>query len=746
MTKRLLLHIGTGKTGTSSIQNCLFENRHFLTATCGIFYPEYGLSQIEHFGDVINAHYPVVFWATQGDTLNLNALLNEFERSNCQLLVLSCEDFYHHLLPAHIAYLAQVFNYFSVEIICYVRRQDLYMESAWKQQVKVGQMRTSFQDFLKWHTDPEHLDKVHGNYYRMLKPWAEAFGIDAIRVKVFDKTEWLNGDLIDDFLNAAGIDFNQAKQLLVKSPSTTNAALPSELMKLIQKINALRLILEKDQQGFIDYLNGLTSFQDPPLLSNLDRRAILKNYRRSNRLLFEEFCKRPIPQCFLPSSIIPEQRKTSPRLLEDVAILCLTEAWKQTKLAPQEHNRAAAKPVTKYRKFFKTALKTILPGKNQTKAVSKTLDPNKPAQLSPFVLNISSSPIAIEEDRQIFCYGFPTLPKLKTSLLSELPQCSMTANDCFISAADYAPPADSQALLGGLYENGLLIQDANYRGITAKRAIDPASISQAQINKSLLIREPCIYLGWLSNYFGHILLEAPARFWILKSLDISQYKFIYHPLSHRRGPILDNVFEYELAQTLFDCFGIRKNQIILANQDLCAEHLIIPSSMFFLSLTVDPGQLSIYDRIKAYSLRNRIDFAPGRKIYLSRCLLKKTNGRKAINEESIEQLFVAYGFEIVFPELLSWQEQIRLMSEANIIAGCEGSALHMGLFSPPDTKMIVLSSRNIVINQLLINKLSKIETHLINAGKDRSIHITGNWEADIDFIKENLNQIMRRVV
>jgi capsular polysaccharide biosynthesis protein len=51
-----------------------------------------------------------------------------------------------------------------------------------------------------------------------------------------------------------------------------------------------------------------------------------------------------------------------------------------------------------------------------------------------------------------------------------------------------------------------------------------------------------------------------------------------------------------------------------------------------------------------------------------------------------------YGIEIVEPHKYSQEEQIKLFSEASFVIGEYGSAMHNTLFSPPETKVIVLQS------------------------------------------------------
>ena len=309
--KRLLIHIGTGKTGTSTIQNFLFANQKKLAAKFSIFYPEQGLSKIDHFGEEIHAHYPIVSWLNNRETESLDKLIHSINSSACETAIISCENFYHHLQTESIAYLGSVFKDYSVEIICYVRRQDQYMESAWKQQIKVGAMKMAFADFLQRHTHEKYLNEVHANYYRMLKPWANVFGMDAIKVKVFDKSEWVEHDLIADFLNTCAIDEKHALSVLTK-PNLTNLALPTGLIRILQKTNAKGLIPREEQQSFVMYLNKLTLFNNAALLSTQDRLAVIRNYSQSNAQLFSEFNKKEIPKCFQLSAIQATEKENTP--------------------------------------------------------------------------------------------------------------------------------------------------------------------------------------------------------------------------------------------------------------------------------------------------------------------------------------------------------------------------------------------------------------------------------------------------
>ncbi|MBK8815428.1 MAG: glycosyltransferase family 61 protein [Methylococcaceae bacterium] len=762
--KRLLLHIGTGKTGTSSIQNFLFENRKILADQFSLYYPEFGLSKINHFGELIHAHYPVVLWIKERQAQKLEELCSTLKASNCETAVISCENLYHHLTLEDIAYLANAVKDFSVEIICYVRRQDFYMESAWKQQVKVGALSLAFPDFLKLHTQPEYLETIQGNYFKMLKKWAAYFGTEAVKVRVFHKSEWVNGDLIDDFLNACGFGTDGTYSNLVKL-KIANAALPTELILLMRKFNAMKLIPKSEQEIFVKFLKNLNIFNEIQLLSNADRLAIIENYREANISLFTEFCHRKMPQCFRPGLLKknPNGKINKEIFIEDIAVRAIAAMWKQSppyfSLKIKRSKKLLIDQCYQLKMRFFSGI-TLLRNHFQAKDYKpRALEPNKINKPSPFVLKGNTSPLDIQDYDNFYFYGFSKLPSLKSTLLTSLPSESVTVSDCFISAASVKNNDEkSKILLGALYENGQVIKSASFRGATpGLRPVNSPYVDQNRIKKSRLIPDTCVYLGWLLHNFGHLLLEAPARFWFLNSINVEDYHFIFHPLNYARNFIgqvpIKNVFKDSFTQILFESFGIDKKQIILADQDLCVKELIIPSSLFFLNQTIDSTQMSIYNKIKYKLIQNTgekrhnssgEDFFIRKKLYLSRRLLKTAiQNRKAINEEELEQLFKSYGFEIIFPERLSLAEQIILLNKAEIIAGCDGSALHMGVFLPPSSKIITLTTRGIITNQLLIGAMNNIETHFINAGLDKSTpYKYGKWRANIPFIQENLEQIL----
>ena len=81
------------------------------------------------------------------------------------------------------------------------------------------------------------------------------------------------------------------------------------------------------------------------------------------------------------------------------------------------------------------------------------------------------------------------------------------------------------------------------------------------------------------------------------------------------------------------------------------------------------------------------------------------------------------------------QTQIRMIRRADAIAGCDGSALHLGAFARPGTTLLSIDSRT-VLNQLIIDDLSALDAVHVYAVDHLNAGRTGDWDADLDRVRE----------
>ncbi|MEE8628423.1 glycosyltransferase family 61 protein [Methylobacterium ajmalii] len=87
----------------------------------------------------------------------------------------------------------------------------------------------------------------------------------------------------------------------------------------------------------------------------------------------------------------------------------------------------------------------------------------------------------------------------------------------------------------------------------------------------------------------------------------------------------------------------------------------------------------------------------GERIYISRHLQRQSTlsrRRTLRNEDEIMKIAQDYDFNIICPEQLSWQDQIKIFSRARVVIGEEGSAMHNTLFSPPGSVIATVPQGN----------------------------------------------------
>jgi hypothetical protein len=210
--EKLYLHIGTEKTGSTTLQRFGDVNRQALQKR-GICYPN------NNRGIKLNASLPgyasavtLPPKASRIHTLDNPDSLTEFRQdmltelqaqlhaSGCNALWLSNERLSAYIRRRpEIERLASLAHALadSVNIIIYLRDQPDLFISAYSTIIKAG-------------GDTEMKPPVGGtNYYydyaTMISGWAEVFGREAITVRVFDRRTLLGGDIIDDFLSLLGI-------------------------------------------------------------------------------------------------------------------------------------------------------------------------------------------------------------------------------------------------------------------------------------------------------------------------------------------------------------------------------------------------------------------------------------------------------------------------------------------------------------------------------------------------------------
>ena len=208
--RKLYLHIGTEKTGTTSIQSFLNKNRMKLS--------ENGYHVLKCSGPrnqrsiasycMPDNHFDDFFLSQQIDNLEEKTefrkkLKNAFDKEMSELddsvhsVIISSEHFHSRLKNVRdVERLRELIsNYFSeVTVICYLREQSSLASSLYSTGIKAG-VSTDFPTFVENCTP----DNPFYNYSSLLERWSTVFSTDSLNVRIFSRDEFYNNDLIDDF-------------------------------------------------------------------------------------------------------------------------------------------------------------------------------------------------------------------------------------------------------------------------------------------------------------------------------------------------------------------------------------------------------------------------------------------------------------------------------------------------------------------------------------------------------------------
>lgn len=286
MKKKLFLHIGLHKTGTTTLQVFFNQNRDNLY-NCDYLYPRTGIP--EKYDAQHNLGW-LMIKSKQASSIfgNWQEAHKEIENTNCNHIIISSESF-GLANPENIKNLKSELSFYEIKIIVYIRRQDLILESIYIQYLKQGILSEKNSNNIL-----SFLDKIRSrlHYEHLLEPWAKEFGRENLIVRPLEKAQIPN--ICYDFLRQINIDnfdnFTSINNQNIKPGKKT-----LEILKFINKIYE-----NKPPKIKSNYLKKITHFtskhwlndRNYRLLSYLESTKILKYYEKSNQVIAREYLGR----------------------------------------------------------------------------------------------------------------------------------------------------------------------------------------------------------------------------------------------------------------------------------------------------------------------------------------------------------------------------------------------------------------------------------------------------------------------
>jgi len=214
----------------------------------------------------------------------MNELMIEIDKTKCNNILLSSECF--HLY--NNANFKKIFSEcFNIKIICYLRRQDLFVESIFGQNVRdiVFKEKKSFGEFVK--SKEESLF-----YLRELEKWEVLARPENFFVRVYEPSKFVRNDVVADFCSI--FDINSDSDRFVKNEKNINSSYSrnvSEYKHILnhfyeKQSNKLLYILELYSRVELDEdqeINRLSFFDDD------SRSEFIKRFKSNNELVHKKY-------------------------------------------------------------------------------------------------------------------------------------------------------------------------------------------------------------------------------------------------------------------------------------------------------------------------------------------------------------------------------------------------------------------------------------------------------------------------
>lgn len=329
--KTLYLHIGTPKTGTSAIQEFCAKNQDVLNSK-GYCYPILPF-RYPGIGKRRNAAFLQRYIFVNGERQEGEEKKRFFEGMDkvSHLLetydnvVLSDEGIWMASYEARKTLWQELKDYseehhFNVKVIVYLRRQDMFMDSRWRQRIKgskilESKLCVSWEEYI--HNLPE---AVQLDYYDALERISSVLGKENVLARRFERDHFPQGMVQADFLETIGLKMTD--EYVISTPST-NASLSGNTCEIKRIINSLPDVSKNESIFLRNALLGVSSVSESVYASSMfsaqEAKDFVEQYGQGNRKVAEEYLGEPENDLFdMTYKEIPKWEKDNPYMLDDV--------------------------------------------------------------------------------------------------------------------------------------------------------------------------------------------------------------------------------------------------------------------------------------------------------------------------------------------------------------------------------------------------------------------------------------------
>lgn len=261
---------------------------------------------------------------------------------------------------------------------------------------------------------------------------------------------------------------------------------------------------------------------------------------------------------------------------------------------------------------------------------------------------------------------------------------------------------------GCLYDDGLRRIETScvLRGREDRCLSKEAPFFQQEMKTLATYEYPTVYLGYITDHYGHFLLESLAKWWFLNQLALEKSHYLIHVDDPR-------VLDSPIFQTCLLLAGIDREKVVYFDKPVKIKEVIVPEVSFQVRSHIHFA----YRKMWANFL-DTFDVGEANKtsqpLYISKSAL--THGiSKYLGEDKVENYLSSKGVFILHPQKHTVEEQIRLFNKHSRIFGIAGSGMHNIVFSRLPKTTVILSQPHVNPNYFLIDKCFDIDSTYLQA-------------------------------
>jgi capsular polysaccharide biosynthesis protein len=241
-------------------------------------------------------------------------------------------------------------------------------------------------------------------------------------------------------------------------------------------------------------------------------------------------------------------------------------------------------------------------------------------------------------------------------------------------------------------------------------------------------------IGELPRQFGHFLLEVFSRVWA--------WSLVRAALPGALPRLV--AFAKDLApwqRQFLELSDWAGHELVIVDEATEFDAALVASPAYVLhdavSLVAAPAFQKIADGAGSSVTE------PSRDVYVSRSQWPKL--RRLQEEEKVERLFEARGFEIAHPQRLSVLQQVALARSARCLCGPVGSAMYLAAFQSRGASNFLLAPADFALpdDRMLAHLNGSDLAYYFGAGERSGPSRSADWKLDVDGLAAALDRWLK---